>query len=712
PTQPATAANLTLARDGHTAYRIVTPARESTLAGHAADELASYLQRVTGAHFAVATEAAGGPAIRLATDSSGELAREGFRILSHGQDIRITGGSPRGLLYGVYAFLEDYAGVHWYGPDATEIPRRPTFTVPAIDRTEAPAFAYREVFVAEADAPQYSAANRLNGRFGHRLVRAMGQYPDAFVPLRDLSIFDLVPPKSYSASHPEYYSGGQLRFADPDVRRIALATLRKNLAQWSRSGDEPYYLLIDHADRDTYYDGGADGALIKRYDSPGAAYIDFVKYLAEQVAGEYPHVTLLPLAYQWSRKPPHGMQLPPNMGVMFSDIERDFARPLQASDNRGVLADLEGWGKLTDHILLWTYITDFNGYLQPFPDLHALEEDIPFLAQQRTVAGVFAQGAYNTTGGEFSVLRTWLLAHLLWNPRQDPQRLVQTFLHGYYGAAAPQIADYIRLLHESVERTGSRLSDKTPPTAGYLTTPLLQQADRLFQQAEHAVANDPDRLRHVRIARASVDYAILASQPGSSGWVDRAARLKRLQASLKLAGMQAYREGSGASLQRLAETLAIARHQAPPPAVCRGLPAKDCRSVQELSLDLAGDARIIADQAASDGAAVTMSGGSGVWGIQLPLDRLLPDGGRWQIYVAARVAAASTTGALLQVGVYPGMRHSVYASELPGNGYHLIKVPGLWQHDPGRIVWVAPPGSKSVQAIYIDRIVAVRAGGS
>ena len=714
PALPVLAAETVLARQGHTAYHIAAATEGSGLANHAADELASYLQRVTGGQFAVTAAGSTGPAIRLDTQASGDLGEEGFRIRSEGQDIHITGGSPRGLLYGVYAFLEDYVGVRWYGPDYTQVPQQPTLTVPAIERTESPAFAYREAFVREADAPEYSAHNRLNGRFGHRLTRARGEYPDAFVPLRMVSIFTLVPRKRYAKSHPEYFGGGQLRFAEPKVREIALATLRKQLARWSRGGDAPRYVLIEHIDRDTYYRGGADGRLIDRHDSAGAAYVDFVRHLAGQIAADYPNVTLLVQAYQWTRKPPRGMTLPDNTGVMFSDIERDFAQPLQAQANREVAADLRGWGKLTDEILLWTYITNFGGYLQPYPDLRALTQDIPWLANQPSVVGLFAQGAYNTSGGEFSVLRAWVLAHLLWDPKQDPNRLVQTFLEGYYGAAAPQIAEYIRLLHDSVAQSGSRLSDKVSPTADYLTAALLQQADRLFERAEAAVAEDPSRLAHVRNARTAVDYAILTSRPDAGGadWVKHDRRLERLRASLEASGMRAYREGGGASLKRLVEALSIERRAAAVPPVCRDRPAAACRSAQELSLDLAGGARIVPDASAGDGAAVTMEGHRRAWGIQLPLDRLLPDEGRWQVYVAARATADDSAGTVLRAGVYPGRRRGVSANDLAGEGYQFIALPGLWQRDAGRTVWVAPTGSKAVRAIYVDRIVAVRADGS
>ncbi|EAR22749.1 DUF4838 domain-containing protein [Nitrococcus mobilis] len=715
PILTARAADAILAREGHTAYRIA-PATEGTpLTEHAAAELASYLRRVTGAQFAISSADSGGPAIKLSTEASSELSREGFRIRSAGRDIHITGGSARGLLYGVYAFLEDYVGVHWYGPDYTHIPQRPSLTVPAIARTEAPAFAYREVFVREADKPEYSAHNRLNGRFGHRLVRAMGQYPEAFVPLRMLPIFKLIPRKKYAKSHPEYYGGGQLRFAEPEVRRIALEALRKKLERWSHADAQPYYLLIEPADRNTYYRGGTDGELIARHGSPGAAYVDFVRRLAEQVASDYPNVTLLALAYQWSRKPPRDMTLPNNMGVMFSDIERDFAQPLQASNNRAVRTDLKGWNTLTGQILVWTYITNFGGYLQPYPDLRALTQDVPRLAREPAITGLFAQGAYNTTGGEFSVLRAWVLAHLLWDPGQDPEQLIQSFLEGYYGVAAPHIAAYIRLLHDSAAQIGVRLSVKMPPTAAYLTPPLLQKADRLFERAERAVTDDPTRLRHVRIARSALDYAILASpqaEGDGSSWINRTARLERLQGYLRLSGMRAYREGGGASPKRLLEALSIARNAPQPPAVCQNTPADDCRSVQELTLDLAGGARMVPDQAASDGAAVTMKGDKRVWGIQLPLDRLLPDSGRWRVYIAARVAADGHARVLLRTGIYPGKRRSVTVEDLAGEGYRLIELPGLWQRGAGRYLWVAPPGAKSVQAIYVDRIIAVRADDS
>ncbi len=41
------------------------------------------------------------------------------------------------------------------------------------------------------------------------------------------------------------------------------------------------------------------------------------------------------------------------------------------------------------------------------------------------------------------------MARLLWNPTLDDQALIREFCEGYYEAAAPQILEYIRIIHDS-----------------------------------------------------------------------------------------------------------------------------------------------------------------------------------------------------------------------------------------------------------------------
>ena len=42
-----------------------------------------------------------------------KLGEEEWVIRTVGDDLILTGGRPRGTMYAVYEFLEDYVGCHW-----------------------------------------------------------------------------------------------------------------------------------------------------------------------------------------------------------------------------------------------------------------------------------------------------------------------------------------------------------------------------------------------------------------------------------------------------------------------------------------------------------------------------------------------------------------------------------------------------------------------
>jgi hypothetical protein len=653
-----------LASQGSTDYRIVFAGADSAAGLHAARELARYLEALSGADFPVVGEADGtGPLFRLRlVPEDRETGTEGFRITTGEHGVILTAGHPRGLHNAVHYLLDRHLGVRWYAPDHVHLPEPSHLRLPAIDETQIPRFAYREVFARGGDDPGFSAHNRLNGRFGHRLAKASGEHPELFRTLDHVNVFSLVPPSQYRAPHPEYYGGGQLQYARPAVREIAAEAVLKRLDE-RRDDRLPAYLLIEHADRATYFDQGPDGELIERHGAPAAAYLDFVRHIAGAVAQRYPEVRVLAQAYLWSRKPPRNMSLPDNMGIMFSGIERDHGQPLAAKANAAVLADLKGWGRLTDHVLVWTYHTNFASYLQPYPNLHTFGPDARLLADLDHVRGWFAQGAYNTPGAALSPLRTWVLSRLMWAPDSDPDRLIESFLLGYYGDAVPFLADYITLMEAAIKRSGTPLATKVAADAPYLDADTLHRADRLFTAAEKAVAEEERHLRHVRTARMSVDFAILASQPAIDGpeWVRHEERLARLKRYLEHSGMRAYREGRGHPPSELIDALAIRRTAPPEPTVCQGRRAVDCVSVQDLSFDLAGGATVVEDAAASDQAAARQEGDRRAWGIQLPLFRLLPGEGGWRIYVQLRAAGPDTDKVLLHAGVYPGRQRAIEA---------------------------------------------------
>jgi hypothetical protein len=65
-----------------------------------------------------------GAAMRAAPADSGvaNFGPEDLRIVVRNDIIAIAGGRPRGTLYGVYTFLEDYLGVRFLTHDHTHVP--------------------------------------------------------------------------------------------------------------------------------------------------------------------------------------------------------------------------------------------------------------------------------------------------------------------------------------------------------------------------------------------------------------------------------------------------------------------------------------------------------------------------------------------------------------------------------------------------------------
>ncbi|MBN2307887.1 MAG: hypothetical protein JXR94_02885, partial [Candidatus Hydrogenedentes bacterium] len=66
---------------------------------------------------------------------------EDLRIVIRDANIAIAGGRPRGTLYGVYSFLEDYCGVRFLTPDHTHVPKLEAESVVGpVDRSYHPPF--------------------------------------------------------------------------------------------------------------------------------------------------------------------------------------------------------------------------------------------------------------------------------------------------------------------------------------------------------------------------------------------------------------------------------------------------------------------------------------------------------------------------------------------------------------------------------------------
>jgi hypothetical protein len=230
-----------------------------------------------------------------------------------------------------------------------------------------------------------------------------------------------------------------------------------------------------------------------------------------RVAAIFPDKVISTLAYQYTRSAPRQVRPLPNVNIMLCSIECNRSLPI-ADDpsSNSFVKDIQDWTKLTGNILIWDYVVQFRNYISPFPNLRVLQPNLSFFADNGCRL-MFQQGSGQALS-EFVELRSYMISKLLWNPELDPQKIMNDFLSGYYGAAATFVGDYIELLHDELESSGDNLWIYGYPYSAidsYLRPDLIPLYRDLLDKAEKAVEYYPDLLDRVRFARLPLDFAIL-----------------------------------------------------------------------------------------------------------------------------------------------------------------------------------------------------------
>lgn len=564
-----TAKPLPVAKGGAALTRIVVADNAPPPTRYAAEELKRFLGEITGADIplvsdaepAVDNEIVVGKNARLdqlgVSIDLGKLGQEGYVLRSQKSRLFIAGGEPRGTLYGVYGLLEDFLGCRWFTPAISHIPQSPDLILDPINESVVPALEYREPFTMDCFDGDWCARNRVNSS----AASLTGKHGGKVTYYGFVHTFNqLVPPDKYFDQHPEYFAlvkgkrvreNTQLCCTNEDVVRIVTEEVRKSM----REHPEAMVFSVSQNDCGNFCTCDKCAALAKAEGSQIAPVLQMVNRVARAVADEFPGKAIDTLAYQWTRKPPKTMRPEPNVIIRLCSIECCFSHSFESCDSRDnqkFVKDVEGWSKMCNRLWVWDYVTSFSHYLTPFPNLRVRGPNIQFFVDHN-VTGIFEQDVYTTLNGELSGLSGYLDAKLLWNPDYNPDLAINEFLHGVYGPAAGIIRQYLDLLHDHMERDNIHMNIWIGPTAKYLDGGILPEADQLWDAAEAAVADTPDILERVRVARLSVDYAILEraraeakDKPAGSAAPSMIARAKRFFEIAERNGVTMYRESNGA----------------------------------------------------------------------------------------------------------------------------------------------------------------------
>ncbi len=559
----AASAALTLADHGQSDYSIVIPAQPPASVRQAAQELQKDIELATGAKLSIVKDdgKAGDAFISLGSTkqakaaglSADKIPPDGFRIVTKGTNLYIigldtaakvatsrknygdmapqpgipgpqyteNGGFSNGTANGVYTFLEDFLDVRWLMPGdiGRDVPRRATFRMDPVDRTESPEFVLRYLGYLQKwtqdlpavarwrDHQKLGFSFRLNGGHSFWITLNNGDGHDVHSPaIRAL----------YKA-HPDWFamdaSGrrpppkdtyAKLETTNPDLVRYfaekAIAALKANphMNTYSLSPSDGRGFSESPASK-LLYDPPPPGS---QFPSVSPLILKWYRDVSNIVAREYPQGKLAGFIYAQYLYPPRkgGMTLPDNF-IPYIAPSFDYGYMLYRDDTRKQFEHvMSGWAEVSPET--WFYydlpnqIFRFpNGMLTP-PAADILNFIFPRLLKYHIKGAYF----YGNISWSQSALTNYIDAKLLWNPKLDAVLLRNQWLARAYGPEAGAVMErlYDKLngwFSDYYRRNESVRYFATERMFEQLFGPHYPELERLYQEAEARPMTDLQKRR-------------------------------------------------------------------------------------------------------------------------------------------------------------------------------------------------------------------------
>lgn len=508
--------NIDLVINGSSAYKIVvSKTNQKDVA--AAKLLSSFMAQMGGAQIPVVGDDQ--PVQDKEILIGNNKHAKDFNIKANGNICLIRTKGNTLLLYGnnddhssadcVFYFAEKYLGCKVLASDVSIIPHQKTIEIAALNDSYSSPFSYRDLYYKDTYDSTYTAFNRVNHFDAGGQDRKWGE-------IWSSSFMYVIPKKRYFSTHPEYFAldeNGkripyQLDLTNEALFKQYVANFRRLMQRFPKS--KVWSVAANDAAAPNYCKCDKCEAINKREGTPMGTLLNFVN----RIAAQFPDKIITTQAYLYYEEPPKTLKPASNVLIVEAgSYLLNHAEPYETSKDPKTITyrrRLERWTEITKNVRVWDYVTDFTNSMCPFPNLEVQQKNLQYFAKLG-IKDVFMQGNI-AKGGEFAELRAYLLAKLAWNPQDNPENIMNEFLDNYYGKAGPYIKQYLSLTNTALLKSQIPLTvhDKVSShITGFLSPDLLLQYNQIFDNAEKAVAGNPQQLEHVKVARLPLIFSIL-----------------------------------------------------------------------------------------------------------------------------------------------------------------------------------------------------------
>ena len=524
-------------------WSIYIPEKFTPTEKKAADEIYNYVNKICKLKLEYTHKNAGaGKVITVKADPSMKIEEHRFEI--NGDRVLITGGSLQGIVFSAYAFIEEVLGCRFLSVNYTHIPKKDVIVLPEkfsykmdphfISRRICHGSFYdwgpnKTIFAKMRNnaffiAPEYGwFMDFICGWQCHTFHRYTVDFPKDKPELFSMD-------KNGKRQYPQGSSGpGNLCFTNMLARELlfkkVVEFIEKDRVMRNREyPGMPYPDIIDISANDNgdrcYCPNCL--ALAKKYgDSYSDVVLEFTNDIARRLDKRYPGMRVQFFAYNFSQEPPKVVKAEKNLVVQLAILGYEFYRPghfrrdifhrLDHPNNRDALKAIEGWARSGAVIRIWDYWKLWYPEVQfPCTMVAALPYNIRVYAanNSRMLISENQPGSNYSSAPNFSELAYYLSSKLLLDPKQDEKAIIRDYMKHYYGAADKYMLEILDMISEGQEKEPGQLG-WVGFNACYLTKDFLLKADKIFDEAEKAVADNPFYLLHIARERLSFDKTLL-----------------------------------------------------------------------------------------------------------------------------------------------------------------------------------------------------------
>jgi len=530
----ASAENLVIVRDGRPNATIVVSSEPGDKIKLAAEELGTYVAKISGATLPVVTdsESPTGPLILVGksrlTDAVGvripsgltpARREEGFVIYSKGDRLVLAGndeGPYHGTEYAVYDFLRQL-GVRWFMPGefGEVVPKQKTLVVPEQEIHEEPDFLMRNWWLHTTNElrpleTQWKLRNKMN--------------PDPmFATPGDSSVRNVVAPKELLEEKPDLFALNENgtrnphlpNLTNPEAVRIAAEKIKAHFRA-NPEANSYGFAPDDGLPRDFNPETVAlNQGFVTLGGRPGVAqeasttreWLMFVNAVTKEVRKEFPHVYIATNGYANRNIPPQGLELDDHLVIMFAAI---WSCTLHGYDDahcwqkvrQGQM--LRRWCELCDNVWIYGYLYNMlvSG-LTPLPEFTKLRRDFPLLKQWGVIG--FHDETRNVWA-EPGIASKYLRAQLEWDADANVDAILDDFFAKWYGrASGPMKALYFALDQAVASAPIHGHEDRVMPEI--YTPELLAELERHLAEARKLALAERTRL-HVHVDKLIYDHLL------------------------------------------------------------------------------------------------------------------------------------------------------------------------------------------------------------